>query len=246
MPRVSIVAPASLTAAFGVERVSSRIMRAREATATIPIIMTVSGDPVGAGHIVSLSRPGGNVTGLSNVSPELAGKRLELLKEVAPRLTRVAVLGQPDHPDWQQVAVAATALGVRIQALKVGRRAEFEDAFQLAARERASGLMVLPSPLTNRYRGTLVALAESGRLPTVYPLREYAEVGGLMAYGPNIPEMYRRAATYVDKILRGAKASDLPVEQPTKFELAINLKTAKALGLTIPPSLLLRVDQVIE
>ena len=225
---------------------SAAIRPASLATKTLPIVMTVSGDPVGSGFVVSLGRPGGNVTGLTNVSPELAGKRLELLKEFVPQLRRVAVLGEPPHPDWQTMGVATAALGVQLRALKVGRREEFDDAFQLAFRERAGGLIVLPSPLTNLHRNMLVTLAERTRLPAVYPLREYTEVGGLMAYGPSIPEMYRRAATYVDKILKGAKPADLPVEQPTRFELVINLKTAKALGLTIPQSLLIRADQVIE
>jgi putative ABC transport system substrate-binding protein len=195
---------------------------------------------------VSLGRPGGNITGLTNISPELAGKRLELLKESVPRLGRVAVLGTPPHPDWQAMAVATAALGVQLQAVKVGSPEEFEDAFQLAARERVGGLIVLPSPLTNRHLGTLVALAARTRLPAMYPLREYAHAGGLMVYGPSIPDMYRRAATYVDKILKGAKPADLPVEQPTRFELVINLTTAKALGLTIPQSILVRADEVIQ
>jgi putative tryptophan/tyrosine transport system substrate-binding protein len=225
---------------------SAAIDPARQATKTLPIVMTVSGDPVGAGFVVSLGRPGGNITGLTNVSPELAGKRLELLKEFVPRLGRVAVLGEPRHPDWQTLAAATAALGVQLQPLKVSSRDEFEDAFHLAASQGAGGLIVLPSPLTNLSRTRLVALAKSSRLPAVYALREYVEAGGLIAYGPNIPAMYHRAATYVDKILKGVKPADLPIEQPTKFELVINLKTAKALGLTIPQTLLLRADQVIE
>ena len=225
---------------------SAAIDPARQATKTLPIVMTVSGDPVGAGFVVSLGRPGGNITGLTNVSPELAGKRLELLREFVPRLGRVAVLGEPRHPDWQALAAATAALGVQLQTLKVSSRDEFDDAFNLAASQGAGGLIVLPSPLTNLSRTRLVALAKSSRLPAVYALREYVEAGGLIAYGPNIPAMYHRAASYVDKILKGAKPADLPVEQPTKFELVINLKTAKALGLTIPQTLLLRADQVIE
>jgi putative ABC transport system substrate-binding protein len=225
---------------------SSAIGPARQATKTLPIVMTVSGDPIGAGFIASLGRPGGNITGLTNVSPELAGKRLELPKEVVPRLSRVAVLGEPHHPDWQSMAVATTALGVQLQPLKVGSRDEFEDAFHRAVRQGAGGLVVLPSPLTNLSRTRLVTLAKSSRLPAMCPLREYAEAGGLIAYGPNIPAMCHRAAHYVDKILKGAQPADLPVEQPTKFELVINLKTAKALGLTIPQTLLLRADQVTE
>ncbi len=190
--------------------------------------------------------PGRGATGLCNVSPELAGKRLELLKEVVPKLARVAVLGVPHRLDWPEMAAAASALGLHLQTLKVESHDQFEEAFKLAARERVGGLIVLPSPLTNTYRKSLVTWAARTRLPTVYALQEYAEIGGLMAYGPNIPALHRRAATYVDKILKGAKPGDLPVEQPTKFEFVINLKTAKALGLTIPQSVLLRADRVIE
>jgi putative ABC transport system substrate-binding protein len=225
---------------------SSAIDPARKATKTLPIVMTVSGDPVGAGFVASLSHPGGNITGLSNISPELAGKRLELLKELVPRLSRVAVLGRESHSDWQAMAAATAASGVQLQPLKVSSRDEFEDAFHRAAKQGAGGLIVLPSPLTNSSLTRLVALAKSTRLPGMYPLRDYAEAGGLIAYGPNIPAMYHRAANYVDKILKGAKPADLPVEQPTKFELVINMKTAKALGLTIPQTLLLRADQIIE
>jgi len=225
---------------------SAAIPSARKATQTLPIVMTVTGDPVEQGYVVGLGRPGGNITGLSAVSPELAGKRLELLKESVPRLGRVAVVGPPAHPDWQAMKVATATLGVQLQALTLQSPEEIEGAFQLATRERAGGLIVLPSPRTNNYREKIVALAPRTRLPAVYPIREYVEVGGLMAYGPSLPDMYRRAAGYVDKILKGAKPGDLPVEQPTKFELVINLKTAKALGLTIPQTLLQRADQVIE
>src|SRR5215831_17073093 len=225
---------------------STAIDPARQVTKTLPIVMTVSGDPVMRGFVASLGRPGGNVTGLANLSPELSGKRLELLKEVLPRLRRVAVLGEPNQDAWPTMVVATATAGVQLQALEVRNREGFEGAFQLAARERAEGLVVLPSPLTNTYMRTLVDLAARTRLPAVYPLLVYAKVGGLMAYGPNIPELQRRAATYVDKILKGAKPADLPVEQPMKFELGINLKTAKALGLTIPQTVLLRADQVFE
>jgi ABC-type uncharacterized transport system substrate-binding protein len=225
---------------------SAAIDPAREATKTLPIVMTVSGDPVEQGFVVSLGRPGGNITGLSVVSPELAGKRLELLKESVPGLGRVAVLGPFIHPDWQAMKVATATLGVQLQALMLRSPKEIEGAVHLAAKERAGGLIVLPSPLTNSWRVQLVALAARTRLPAVYPLREYVEVGGLMAYGPSIPNMQRRAASYVDRILKGAKPGDLPVEQPTKFDLVINLKTAKDLGLTIPQTLLLRADHVIE
>jgi len=225
---------------------SAAIDPARQVTKTLPIVMTVSGDPVMQGLVASLSRPGGNVTGLANLSPETSGKRLELLKEVLPRLKRVAVLGEPDVPSWRTMVTATATVGVQLQALKVGNREEFEGAFKLAARERAEGLIVLASPLTNLYMRTLVGLAARTRLPAIYALRRYAEVGGLIAYGASIPDLYRRAATYVDKILKGAKPGDLPIEQPTKFEMVVNMKTAKTLGLTIPQSVLLRADQIID
>jgi putative ABC transport system substrate-binding protein len=222
------------------------ISTAKQATSTIPIVMTVSGDPVGAGHVASLARPGGNITGLSNLSPQLAGKRLEFLTEVVPALSRLAVLGPPGHPDWPELAAATQAVGVQLLAFKVHLPEEFGGAFEAAARERAAALTVLPSPLTNRYRRRLVDLAAQHRLPAMYPLKEYVQGGGLMAYRPSIPDLYRRAATYVDKVLKGAKPADLPVEQPMKFELVINLKTAQALGLTIPPTLLFLADEVIQ
>jgi ABC-type uncharacterized transport system substrate-binding protein len=225
---------------------SATIPFATQATRSIPIVMSVSNDPVGVGYIASLARPGGNITGLSNVSVDLAGKRLELLKEVVPKLSRVAVLGGPRNPDWTEFVNAATTMGIKLQTLKVQDSKELEGAFELARRERAAGLIVLPSPLTNSYRRQIVTLAAKSRLPTMYPLQEYVEEGGLIAYGPNIPEMHRRAAVYVDKILKGAKPADLPVEQPMKFELVINLKAAKQIGLTIPQSLLYRADKVIK
>ena len=225
---------------------SATIPFAAQATRSIPIVMSVSNDPVGAGYVASLARPGGNITGLSNVSVDLAGKRLELLKEVVPKLSRVAVLGPPRNPDWTEFVNAAATMGIKLQTLKVQDSKEFEGAFELARRERAAGLIVLPSPLTNSYRKQIVALAAKSRLPAMYPLKEYVEEGGLIAYGPYIPEMHRRAATYVDKILKGAKPAELPVEQPTKFEFAINLKTAKQIGLTISQSVLFRADKVIK
>ncbi len=225
---------------------SAAIPAAKHATSTIPIVMTVSGDPIGAGYVASLARPGGNITGLSNLTPQLAGKRLELLKEVVPGVSRVAVLGPPSHPDWLELPEATRALGVQLLALKVQRTEEFWRAFEAATRERADGLVVLPAPTTNRYQRRIVDLAAQHRLPAMYPLKEYVQVGGLMAYGPSIPDLYRRAATYVDKILKGIKPADLPVEQPMKFELVINLPTAQALGLTIPPTLLFQADEVIR
>ena len=204
---------------------SHAIRPAWHATNTIPIVMTVSGDPVRIGFVASLARPGGNITGLTNVSPEAAGKRLDLLKKAVPGIARLAVLGDPVQGDWPD---------------------EFEQAFEAATRERADALLVLPSPLTNRYWRRIVTLAAKSRLPAMYPLKEYVEGGGLMAYGPSIPDLYRRAATYVDKILRGTKPADLPVQPPWKYELVINLKTAKALGIEAPPMLLASADEVIE
>jgi putative tryptophan/tyrosine transport system substrate-binding protein len=224
---------------------SAAIRAAKQATRTIPIVMTVSGDPVRAGYVASLARPGGNITGLSNLTPQLTGKRLEFLTEVIPGLSRLAVLGPPGAPDWPELAAATQAVGVQLLALKVDRPEEFGGAFEAAAKERAEALIVLPAPITNRYRRRLVDFAALHRLPAMYPLKAYVQ-GGLMAYGPSIPDLYRRAATYVDKILKGAKPADLPVEQPTTFELVINLKTAEALGLTIPPTLLFQADEVIR
>jgi putative tryptophan/tyrosine transport system substrate-binding protein len=176
----------------------------------------------------------------------LAGKRLELLKEVVPGVSRVAVLGPPDHGDWKEFAFAAQQLGVRLQALQVQKADQFEKAFEAAKRERAKALIVLPSPTTNYHREQIASLAVKNRLPAMYGVSGYVNVGGLMSYGPSLPALFHRAAYYVDKILKGAKPSDLPVEQPTKFELVINLKTAKQIGLTIPPNVLARADRVIK
>jgi putative ABC transport system substrate-binding protein len=227
------------------------IAAVKQATATIPVVMGVSRDPVGAGFIASLARPGGNITGLANdPGPEIIGKNLELLKEAAPRVSRVAFLWNPVPPgagtSKNVVESAARKLGVTFQSVEVRGRDEFEGAFAAMVRERANGLVVATDPVMVGPRGEVVLLAARSRLPAVYGLREFAEAGGFMSYGPNIADLFRRAATYVDKILKGAKAGDLPVEQPTKFELVINLKTAKTLGLTIPPSLLGRADEVIE
>jgi putative ABC transport system substrate-binding protein len=228
-------------------------LAAKQATTTIPIVFGAVGDPVGEGLVASLARPGGNVTGLSVNSPELASKSLELLKQAVPRMTRVALLLKPDAmPDrarkdrlelWDG---AARALGVRLQVVEARRPEDFYRAFADMTKARADALTVIATPLFDTERRRLVELAAARRLPAVYTLRSYVEAGGLMSYGPEISDLFRRAAAYVDKILKGAKAGDLPVEQPTKFELAINLKTAKALGLAIPPSLLQRADQLIE
>jgi putative tryptophan/tyrosine transport system substrate-binding protein len=215
---------------------------ARQATSTIPIVMMISADH----YVASLARPGGNITGLTNISPELAGKRLELLKEAVPGMARLAVLGPPNQRSWPETAVAARALGLQLHTLQIERPDEYEQAFAAATRERAEALIVLPSPSTNRYRRQIVNLAAQSRLPAMYALKEYVEVGGLMAYGPSIPALSRRAATYVHKILQGAKPADLPVEQPMRFEFVINLKTAQTLGLTLPPHLLFFADEVIQ
>jgi putative tryptophan/tyrosine transport system substrate-binding protein len=226
------------------------IRAAKRATQTIPVVMGNGGDPVAGGFVVSLARPGGNITGLTNMYAELIGKRLELLKEVVPKTSRVAVLLNADNAPavlFRDQEVAARTLGIRFQILEVrGPTPDLVNAFQAATREGAGALIVLDDPLTFSHRTQIVRHAAESRLPASYGFREFVEAGGLMAYGASIPHMYRRAATYVDKILKGAKPGDLPIEQPTKFELVVNLKTAKALGLTIPHSLLLRADQVLQ
>jgi putative ABC transport system substrate-binding protein len=229
------------------------ILAAKQATRTLPIVFAAASDPVTDGLVTSLARPGGNVTGLSNIAPELVGKRLELLKQAVPGVSRVAVLWQPgatgertEKDMLKGAEVAARALGVRLQVVEARGPADFDRAFSDMTRARADALTVLPSVMFITERRRLVDLAAKNRLPAVYPSREYVDVGGLMAYGPHVADLFRRAATYVDKILKGAKPGDLPIEQPTKFELVINLKTAKALGLTIPPSLLARADEVIQ
>jgi ABC-type uncharacterized transport system substrate-binding protein len=228
-------------------------LAAKQATRTLPIVFAAVSDPVASGLVTSLARPGGNVTGASILSPELVGKRLELLTQAIPGVSRVAVLWLPGalgervgKDMLKEADVAARALGVRLQFVEARVPADLDRAFSDMTRARADALTVLPNNMFLRERRRLVDLAAKHRLPAVYTVREYVDAGGLMAYAPNLADVVRRAATYVDKILRGAKPADLPVEQPTKFELVINLKTAKALGLTIPPSLLLRADQVID
>jgi len=228
-------------------------LAAQQATRTIPIVLTGAGDPVASGLVSSLARPGGNVTGLSMLTPELVGKRLELLKQAVPGVSRVAVLWQPgDYGErtekdiLKEAEVTARALGVRLQVVEARGPQDFDRAFSDMTRARAGALIVLGSSMFFTERRRLVDLTAKHRLPGVYSARDSVDVGGLMSYGANLADMFRRAATYVDKILKGAKPGDLPVEQPTNFELVINLKTAKALGLTIPQSLLLRADQVIE
>ena len=222
---------------------------AKQATTTVPIVMVNVGDPVRAGLIASLSRPGGNVTGLTIVASELSVKRLQLLKEALPKISRVAVLwdsaGASLDPDGTLNA-AARSLGLRLQPLEVRGPKDFENAFADARRQRAEALLVLPSPILNFQRRRLLELAARDRLPASYQAREFVDAGGLMSYGPHLADGVRRAAGYVHKILKGARPADLPVEQPVKFELVVNLKTAKALGLTIAPAVLTRADEVIQ
>jgi len=223
---------------------------ARNATQTIPIVFPTAIDPVGAGLVASLARPGGNLTGLSTLAPELSGKRLELLKEVVPGLTRVAVLWNAANPAnasaWEETQAAAGALGLLLHSQEVRGPQDLEGAFALTAKARPDAFLVLGDSLINMYRQHIAEFATQQHLPSVFFTREWVMAGGLMSYGPSIPDLHRRAATYVDKILKGAKPADLPVEQPMKFELVINLKTAQALGLTIPPIVLFRADEVLQ
>jgi putative ABC transport system substrate-binding protein len=224
---------------------------AKEATTTIPIVMIQAGDPVGSGFVASLARPGGNITGLSNLRPELSGKRLELLKEIVPRLLRVAIFASSTSPDNAQVLkaldLAAGPLGVKLQYLNIQSPEDFDTAFQTAAKGRAEAVLVrVPGPIISPHRTKVASLAVTRRLPVTYDRAAEVEAGGLMSYGVSIPDLHRRAATYVDKILKGANPADLPVEQPTKFEFIINLKAAKQIGLTIPQSVLYRADRVIK
>jgi putative ABC transport system substrate-binding protein len=229
------------------------VLAATQATNTIPIIFVGAADAVTSRLVASLARPGGNVTGLSNIAAELVGKRLEQLKQTIPGVSRVAVLWQPGELDPRtekdyltSTEVAARALGVRLQFVAARAPEDFDRAFSEMTTARAGALAVLPFSMFRNERRRLVDLAAKNRLPAVYPEREYVDAGGLMAYGANLADLFRRAATYVDRILKGAKPGDLPVEQPTKFELVINLKTAKDLGITIPQSVLLRADKVID
>ena len=230
---------------------ASTVTRAvKAATSTIPIVMAQDNDPVGNGFVASLARPGGNITGLSNLAPEISGKQLELLKEIVPKLSRVAVLGTSSRSGNAQLVkeaeLVAGMLGVRVQYLDVLSAKDLETAFRGASKGRADGVLVLGGPVLNSYRIQITDLAAKNRLPAVYGQPEYTDAGGLMVYGASVTEMFRRAATYVDKILKGAKPADLPVEQPKKFELIINLKAAKQIGLTIPPNVLARADRVIK
>jgi putative ABC transport system substrate-binding protein len=226
------------------------VIRAAEgATRTIPIVIAgFRVDPVEAGFVVSLARPGGNITGLTNLDEQLHAKRLELLKEAFPRISRVAILWPPDQQKqgMKELDAAGQALGIQIRSLLARRLGDVESAFSAISQERPDGLLVGLSRLINRHRAQIVEFTAKRKLPTIYSQRRFVDAGGLMFYGVKVSDLFRRAATYVDKILKGAKPGDLPVERPTKFELVINLKTAKQLGLTIPPEILMRADRVIK
>ena len=223
---------------------------AQHATRSIPIVMTGSSDPVGTGLVASLARPGGNITGLSLQSPELSGKRLALLKEIVEDLSRVAVLSNPDDPpvvsSLRETKVAAQALGIELQFMEARRPEDFDSAFAAAAKVRPGALVVLPASIMTRYAERIAKLALNTRMPAISYFREFPAAGGLMSYGPSLGDLSRRAAVYVDKIFKGIKPADLPIEQPTKFDLVINLRTAQAFGLTVPSTTLARADEVIE
>jgi putative ABC transport system substrate-binding protein len=223
---------------------------AKEATATIPIVMGFDNDPVGSGFVASLASPGGNITGLSTLAPEISGKQLEFLKEIVPKLSRVAVVGASTEPGnaqaLREVEVAAGAFGVQLQHLDVRDPKDIETAFRAATKGRADAILMLNSPVLNPHRTQIVNLAVKTRLPVIYGQPELVEAGGLMTYSVSFTDLFRRAATYVDKILKGTKPADLPVEQPKKFELIINLKAAKQIGVTIPPNVLARANRVIK
>jgi ABC-type uncharacterized transport system substrate-binding protein len=222
----------------------------KKATTTIPLVMVAVGDPVATGLVASLARPGGNITGLTSISSEMEGKRLELLREVVPKVSHIAVLWNAASPiqviEEGEVRAAARVLGIKMLSLGVRTREEIDDALATIIRERPDALLVLADRLFLHHRTRIMDFAAQERLPGVHAYRELVEAGGLMSYGPSYADMHRRAAAYVDKILKGAKPADLPVERPVKFELVVNLKAAKALGLTIPPSVIFRADEVIE
>ncbi len=226
-----------------------QVLAAKQATSVIPIVFAAAGDPVRAGLVASLARPGGNATGLSTLVPDLAGKRLELLREVVPGLRRLAIMGNVGNPvsvlELDEVQAAASTLGLEVDTLEIRRAEDIMPALE-ALKGRADALYVCIDALVNANRIRINTSALGARLPTMHGSRDYVEAGGLMSYGPNFPDLFRRAADYVDKILHGAKPDDIPVEQPTKFDLVINLTTAKILGLEIPPTLLTRADEVIE
>lgn len=225
-------------------------LAAKQATSTIPIIIVAVGDPVGTGLVSSLAKPGGNITGLATLIPELSAKRLELLKETFPHVSRVAVLYNPSNPakerDWEETMEAARPLGVELLPVEVRTADEFEGAFATIVSSGAEALVTFVDPLTIRHRQQIVAFATAKALPAMYGLDDFVEAGGLMAYGISFPALYRRAAVFVDKILKGAKPADLPVEQPMRLELVINLKTARDLGFKIPQSVLFRADRILQ
>jgi putative ABC transport system substrate-binding protein len=230
---------------------NSAIEAVKQATQTIPIVMPIGSDPVGVGFVASLARPGGNITGLSAYSPELNGKRLELLKETVPKLSEVALLMSPNIPgnaiDLKETELAARSLRLRSQLFEVRGSSDLDNVFKAMAKQRVEALIVFPGqPTLFANRKQVVEIAAKNRLPAMYPLADYVDAGGLMSYGVNNLDLFRRAATYVDKILKGAKPADLPVEQATKFDFVINLKTAKQIGLTLPPNVLVRADKVIK
>jgi putative tryptophan/tyrosine transport system substrate-binding protein len=228
---------------------AASVIAAKQVIMTIPIVMIINSDPVETGLVASYARPGGNVTGFSPITPELAGKRLELLRDIVPGIRRVAVLWEPIQaklPDFGETRVAAQSLGLELQSWEVRDPGDFAASFAAASADRPDALLTLGSPITVIHRAQIIDFAARSRLPAMYDKKEFAIDGGLMAYIPSPVEHGRRTAAYVDKIFKGAKPADLPVEQPTKFELVINLNTAKALGLTIPPSILARADEVIE
>jgi putative ABC transport system substrate-binding protein len=225
-------------------------LAAKRATGTVPVVFEILGDPVSAGLVDSLARPGGNLTGVSGLAPELSGKQIELLKEVVPRLTRIAVLANPFNKvalgTLRETQTAAKSLGVRIQVLEVSEPDKLEGAFSAIAADPVNGLIVLTDPMFTGQRQRILGLVEKSRLPAVYFETGWVPAGGLMSYSSSLPDQFRKAAGFIDKILKGAKPSDLPVEQPTQFELIINLKTAKRIGLTIPPNVLARANKVIK
>jgi ABC-type uncharacterized transport system substrate-binding protein len=228
----------------------SALRAAQRATRTIPIVMLVSGDPIGAGFVPNLTRPGGNTTGMTTLSSRLSARRLAVLKEVVPQLSHLTVLFNPEEDtkvvDWQQTQVAARASGVRVRPVELRRPGDLTPAFAAMRRERPEALVVLSDSLTVRHRAEIIRWATDSRVPAMYESREYVEAGGLMAYGPRRPELFQRLAGYVDQILKGAKPGELPIEAPTAFELVINLQSAQALDLTLPPALLSEADEVIQ
>ena len=229
---------------------TAEALAAKNATKTIPIVFLGGGDPVVDGLVDSLARPGGNITGVTNIAPVLVGKRLELLKDTIPKLSRVAVLWDPHGPSsvqqWKESQLPARELGLQLHSMEIRSANDFENAFKEAAKAGNAALAVTSSPFINSYQKRIADLATKNRLPAIYTRIDFVDSGGLMSYGPDQAELYRRAATYVDKILKGAKPADLPVEQPKKFELIINLKAAKQIGVTIPPNVLARADRVIK